>query len=103
MFWNFLGGVIFIPLFLYPITSYSQQSTGLQKFSLINVFDSGQPGAVIIKLYDDNEDIFCYVLMPENAVKRQINGVWVYDGNNIGSISCVAPNRKQYSYDLKNK
>lgn len=67
----------------------------------MGVFDSGQPGAVIIKLYDENEDIFCYVLMPENAVKRQLNGVWTYDGNNIGSISCVAPNRKRINFDLK--
>lgn len=75
----------------------------LPKMTLMGIFDSGQPSSVIIKLYDENEDIFCYVLMPENAVKKQISGVWTYEGNNIGSISCVAPARRQINFDLKRK
>jgi hypothetical protein len=100
MIYNFTGRVTIALLFL---LSNTPQAAGLPKMNLMGVFDSGQPSSVIIKLYDDNEDIFCYVLMPENAVKRQVNGVWTYDGNNIGSISCVAPNRKQINFDLKRK
>lgn len=81
-------------LLLLSQASHAQQSGGFPKMTLRGVFDAGQPGAVIIKLYDESAEVLCYVLMPENAVKRQINGVWTYDGNNIGSISCVPSPRK---------
>lgn len=97
-----LGGCI-TPLFflLISMNANAQSVNSLQRMILSGVFDAGQPGAVIIKLYDEHEDIFCYVLMPENAVKRQLNGVLTYDGNNIGSISCVAPTRRPINFDLK--
>jgi len=97
-----MGGVI-SPIFflIFCINAHANQLTSLPKMKLMGVFDAGQPGAVIIKIYDEKEDIFCYVLMPENAVKRNINGVLTYDGNNIGSISCVAPTRRPINFDLK--
>ena len=89
---------------LMPISvAIAQQNSSLQQMTLIGVFDPGQPSAVILKLYDDNSDIYCYILMPQNAVKREINGAWTYDANNIGSISCVTPNREQINFDIPKK
>ena len=89
--------------FLLSDLSKVTEAAELPKMTLMGVFDSGQPSSVIIKLYDVNKDIVCYLLTPENTVKRQINGAWTYEGNNIGSISCVAPNRNQINFDLKGK
>ena len=57
--------------------------------NLIEVFDAGQPQTIILKLHDDKADVLCYVLMPELASRKQVNSNWIYDGNTIGSISCV--------------
>ena len=56
---------------------------------LVEVFDAGQPQTIILKLHDDKADVLCYVLMPELASRKQVNSNWIYDGNTIGSISCV--------------
>jgi hypothetical protein len=61
---------------------------------LVEVFDAGQPQAVILKLYDAQADVICYVLTPERAARKQADGVMVYEGNNVGAISCVK-NRQQ--------
>lgn len=100
-FFTLRGGIYPLFFLLINLNVYAQPLNSLPKMQLRGVFDAGQPGAVIIKIYDEQEDIFCYVLMPENAVKRQLNGVLTYDGNNIGSISCVAPTRRLINFDLK--
>ncbi|MDD2727691.1 hypothetical protein [Malikia sp.] len=61
---------------------------------LVEVFDAGQPEAVILKLYDQQADVICYVLTPERASRKSVEGNLVYDGNNVGAISCVK-NRQQ--------
>ena len=61
---------------------------------LVEVFDAGQPQAVILKLYDAQADVVCYVLTPERAARKPVEGSLVYEGNNVGAISCVK-NRQQ--------
>ena len=92
---------IFLLFLLAPGISHAQQVAALPKMPLVGVFDAGQPGAVIMKLHDEKDGILCYVLMPENVARQQINGVWTFAGNNIGSISCVPSSRKQASPELK--
>jgi hypothetical protein len=62
-----------------------------QKPKLIPVaaFDAGQPNASIYKLFDPSEGIVCYMLAPEMALRRQVEGGFAYEGNSLGSISCV--------------
>ena len=53
-------------------------------------FDAGQPGVFIYKMFDPTDEVVCYVLMPEVVGRKQISsGKYIYDGNNIGSISCL--------------
>lgn len=65
---------------------------------LVEVFDAGQPQAVILKLYDAQAEVICYVLTPERAARKQADGVMVYEGNNVGAISCVK--QRQYVVDI---
>jgi hypothetical protein len=44
----------------------------------------------ILKLLDPAENVVCYVLAPERVShKLNSSGQALYEGNNIGSISCV--------------
>lgn len=65
---------------------------------LVEVFDAGQPQAVILKLYDPQAEVICYVLTPERAARKQTDGLMVYEGNNVGAISCVK--QRQYVVDV---
>ena len=75
----------------------SSQSTQAQnnatqekpKMKFMGAYDGGQPGVSIYKLFDPTEDAVCYVLTPDIAGRKQNeNGVWIYEGNSAGSISC---------------
>lgn len=68
----------------------------------VATFEAGQPGAGIYKLYDASDDIICYVLMPDTASRKQVEGKWVYDSNSLGSISCLKANSPS-KLPLKNK
>jgi hypothetical protein len=61
-----------------------------RKMTVVDVYDAGQPQAIILKLYDPGSDVICYVLMPEQASRKPLGSTWIYDGNTVGSISCVA-------------
>lgn len=53
-------------------------------------FDAGQPNVSIYKLFDPTEDVVCYMLSPKVVSKKDIgDGNFVYEGNSVGSISCV--------------
>ena len=86
-----------VPLLLAGVTGSAgaQQRKALQ---LVEVFDAGQPQAVILKLYDSQADVICYVLTPERASRKQVEGAQVYEGNNVGAISCVK--QRQYVIDV---
>jgi hypothetical protein len=86
-----------VPLLLAGVacSAGAQQRKALQ---LVEVFDAGQPQAVILKLYDPQADVICYVLTPERASRKQVEGAQVYEGNNVGAISCVK--QRQYVIDV---
>lgn len=70
--------------------AHSQTNPTLKRMMFVEAFDSGQPNAVILKLYDPGAEVLCYILMPENAARKQVTGgAIVYEGNTVGSISCV--------------
>ena len=52
-------------------------------------FDAGQPNASIFKMYDASDDVICYVLMPEVTTRKKTENGWTYEGNSVGSISCL--------------
>lgn len=65
-------------------------------------FEAGQPGASIYKLYDASDDVICYILMPDTASRKHVEGKWVYDSNSLGSISCLKAN-SPVKTQVKNK
>ena len=73
---------------------FAQSSNPAQKAQMqyIATFEAGQPGAGIYKLYDVSDDVICYVLMPDTASRKQVDGKWVYDSNSLGSLSCLKAN-----------
>ena len=87
---------IFIAIGLLCIVgvTYGQSNQPSQKAQMqfIATFEAGQPGAGIYKLYDQSDDVICYVLMPETASRKQVDGKWVYESNSLGSISCLKAN-----------
>jgi hypothetical protein len=60
-----------------------------KSLQFVEAFDAGQPQALILKLYDQQADVICYVLTPEHAARKQADGAWIYEGNHVGAISCV--------------
>ncbi len=80
---------------LFISTSLSAQTiVPEQKYQMqfISTFEAGQTGAGMYKLYDQSDDVICYVLMPDTASRKKINGKWVYDANSLGSLSCLKAN-----------
>ena len=75
-------------------SALAQSSNPAQKVQMqyIATFEAGQPGAGIYKLYDASDDVICYVLMPDTASRKQVDGKWVYDSNSLGSLSCLKAN-----------
>lgn len=59
------------------------------KMQFLGAFDGGQPGVGIYKMFDPTDDVVCYILMPEVANRRKVEGGWAYEGNSVGSISCL--------------
>jgi hypothetical protein len=60
------------------------------KMQFMGAYDAGQPGVNIYKMFDPTEDVVCYIMTPETVTRKEVqSGKWVYEGNNIGSISCL--------------
>jgi hypothetical protein len=60
------------------------------QLKLLGVFDAGQPGASIVKLFDQSDDVVCYVLIPDVMTRKQVEkDKFAYEGNSVGSISCL--------------
>jgi hypothetical protein len=55
----------------------------------LGVFEAGHRDVGIYKMLDASDDVICYVLMPEHASKKVVDGKMMYEGNSVGSISCV--------------
>jgi hypothetical protein len=60
-----------------------------KRMTVVDIYDAGQPQAIILKLFDPGSDVVCYVLVPEQAARKEVGGKWIYEGNAVGSISCV--------------
>ncbi|MGV0962313.1 MAG: hypothetical protein ACOYBT_00305 [Polynucleobacter sp.] len=82
-----VGGLVFLSSF--SVCAQSTQQNQKTQMQYISTFEAGQPGAGIYKLYDASDDVICYVLMPDTATRKQIDGKWVYESNSLGSISCL--------------
>ena len=68
----------------------AQKPAEKPKMQFMGAYDGGQPGVSIYKLFDPTDDVVCYVLTPEIAGRKQNEaGVWLYEGNSAGSISCL--------------
>lgn len=74
--------------------AFSQSNQVAQKAQMqyIATFEAGQPGAGIYKLYDQSDNVICYVLMPDTASRKQVDNKWVYESNSLGSLSCLKAN-----------
>ena len=59
------------------------------KMQFLGKFDAGVPNAGIYKMYDASDDVVCYILMPDLPMTKKISQGIMYEGNSIGSISCV--------------
>lgn len=85
--------VFFIALIslAFPTTSQDAKAAPEKpKLKFLGAFDGGQPGITILKLFDESDDVVCYVLTPEVAGRHKTaDGLWVYDGNGVGAISCL--------------
>ena len=68
------------------------QANKKPQMQFLGAFDSGQAGVNIYKMFDSPENVICYILMPEVVGRKPADTAgekWIYDGNSIGSISCV--------------
>ena len=74
------------------------------KMVYLGTFDAGQPGVGIFKVYDPTDRVLCYILMPEVASRRVVGQAFIYEGNTIGSLSCVIIDTKlKMSEDTESK
>jgi len=83
---------IFLLIAVHLSTSplYASNLKNKAQMKVLGIFDAGQPGVSIIKLYDSTDDVVCYVLSPDVPTRKQIGPEkYVYEANSIGSISCL--------------
>ncbi|ARQ46620.1 hypothetical protein [Oxalobacter formigenes] len=83
------AGLFLSPGFADPAAGKTVAQGGALKMKFLGKFDAGVPNAGIYKMYDPSDDVVCYVLMPDLPVTRKIPQGIMYEGNSIGSISCV--------------
>ena len=80
-------------LFLFMFFSgaaFAQTAAQKPKMVYMGAYDSGQASVSIHKLFDPTEDVVCYLLMPDQAGRKEgLNGGWIYEGNSVGAMSCV--------------
>lgn len=87
-----MKNIIYIVLVAFAEIVFAQASKAPQKSQMqfFGAFESGQQGASIYKMFDPTEDVLCYILMADVAGKKQTeNGLFIFEGNNVGSISCM--------------
>lgn len=70
---------------------YAQEKKVIEKpkMKFLGAFDAGQSGVSIYKLFDQSDNVVCYVLAPDAASRRQTPEGLIYDANSVGSISCL--------------
>lgn len=65
------------------------EQKALPRMQYLGKFSIGAPEAGVYKLYDNTEDIVCYILMPDIQQTQPGEAGITYNGNSLGSISCV--------------
>lgn len=65
------------------------EQKSLPRMQYLGKFSIGAPEAGVYKLYDNTEDIVCYILMPDIQQTQLGEAGITYSGNSLGSISCV--------------
>jgi hypothetical protein len=86
--------ILSLLLLIISTNSTLSQTTNTQtntkaRMTYMGTFDAGQPNVGIFKMYDPTDGIVCYIMTPENVISKNINNKITYEGNSIGSISCV--------------
>ena len=78
-------------MLLFGTATFAQTNDAKKpQMKLLGVYGAGQPNVSIVKLLDPTDDVLCYVLMPDTAARKQVDvDKWTYEGNNVGSISCL--------------
>jgi hypothetical protein len=77
-------------IFISTVAIAQTNDTKKPQMKFLGAFDGGQPNVSIIKLLDPTDDVLCYILMPDNAARKQVDkDKWVYEANAVGSISCL--------------
>lgn len=83
-----IKGIFSASFFLF-VSGLVQAQTALPQMQFKGAFASGHKEFNIYKMYDEIEDVLCYIMMPTNASKRDNDiGQIIYDGNSIGALSC---------------
>lgn len=79
-----------LAIFFLCLSSLAAQAQTKPKMTYMGAYDSGQAGVSIHKLFDPTEEVVCYLLMPDQAGRREgASGGWIYEGNTVGAMSCV--------------
>lgn len=76
--------------FSWACVAQEKQAAEKPKMQYMGVYDAGQSGVSIYKMFDPTEDVVCYIMTPDLVGRKPIDGgKWIYDANSIGAISCV--------------
>lgn len=79
-----------LAILLLCLASLAAQAQTKPKMTYMGAYDSGQAGVSLHKVFDPTEDVVCYLLMPDQAGRREgVGGGWIYEGNSVGAMSCV--------------
>ena len=83
--------LLFVLLISFTTVVFAQTNDAKKpQMNFLGAYEGGQPNVSIIKLLDPTDDVLCYVLMPDNAARKQVDkDKWVYEANAVGSISCL--------------
>ena len=84
-----LPGMVLLLLCCSAAAQSTSEPAKKQKFEVLGIYESGQPDASIFKLYDKASNVICYLLTPDLAIRKSGEAGWSYEGNSLGSLSCV--------------
>lgn len=76
---------------IFSLCAFAQEKKQPEKpkMKFLGAFDAGQVGVSIYKLFDQSDNVVCYVLAPDAASRKQTPEGLIYDSNSVGSISCL--------------
>jgi hypothetical protein len=83
-----LGGLVLVIVTAVSALSYAANEKNFL-FQFVGKTRGGFEGSEIVKLYDPGEGVTCYILSPGNVRTSGIGSSRTFEGNNVGSISCL--------------